>query len=54
VAVKDAQTVLVTDARTGLPLAVHVGERLPSGATLVAVEAKAGKARTDRGLLELR
>jgi hypothetical protein len=53
VAVKDAHTVLVPDARSGVPKAVRVGERLPSGAVLVSADPAAGRARTDRGELEL-
>jgi hypothetical protein len=53
VAVKDAQTVLVPDVRSGVPKAVRVGERLPSGAVLVSADPASGRARTDRGELEL-
>jgi hypothetical protein len=53
VAVKDALTVLVPDARSGVPRAVRVGEQLPSGAVLMSVDPAAGRARTDRGELEL-
>ena len=52
VAIPDAHTAVVPGSG-GLPEAVRVGGRLPSGATLLRVDPRAGVADTDRGTLRL-
>lgn len=52
VAIKDGQTIVVPDRR-GLPTPFRVGDQLPSGARLLRVDALAGEARTDRGVMRL-
>jgi len=52
VAIKDGRTIVAPDAR-GLPAPFRVGELLPSGARLLRVDARAGEAETDRGVIRL-
>jgi hypothetical protein len=44
---QDSKTALFTDPKTRLPTQYKVGERLPSGETVKAIDAKAGKVTTD-------
>lgn len=52
VAIPNVSTIVVPD-RSGKPVSVSVGKKLPSGAVLVSVDQTRGVAETDRGTLRL-